>query len=156
MPQFDQRTTQFLNDSTLIAQAGQKVLDVIAQGTMRWRFEETVVFCRVAVNLVRRARTGFHPGLKIVEVRLNGVQLIVETHTTTPIQHTRITCQSQGHKAGPYGARIIAVETSSCRPADLSSIPTDVRWRPDARRAQEILRQLFAPTRRDRWRIGRG
>jgi hypothetical protein len=66
MPQFDHRTTQFPNDGTLIAQARQKVLDVIEQGTMKWRFEETVAFRRVAVNLVRRARTGFHAGLKIV------------------------------------------------------------------------------------------
>jgi len=82
MPQFDHRTTQFPNDGMLIAQAGQKVLDVIEEGTMNGRFEEAVAFRRVAVNLVRRARTGLHAGLKIVEVGLDGVQPILEIHTT--------------------------------------------------------------------------
>src|ERR1051325_4358191 len=84
MPQFDERATEFLDDRALIAHAGQKVLDVVEQGTMKGRFEETVAFCRVDVNLVRRARTRLHAGLKILEVRLHDLQSMIEIQTATP------------------------------------------------------------------------
>jgi hypothetical protein len=68
----------------LIAHAGQKVLDVIEQGTTKCRFEAAVALYGVLVDLVRRARTCFRASLKIVEVGLNGLEPIVEIQTTTP------------------------------------------------------------------------
>ena len=61
MAQFDERTTQFPEDGTLVAQAGQKVLDVVEEGTMRLR-----VFRRVPVDLLGGARARLEAGLKVV------------------------------------------------------------------------------------------
>jgi hypothetical protein len=84
MAQFGDRTTEFANNRALIAHAGQKVFDVVEQGTTKWRLKAAVALHGVRVDFVRGARTRLRAGLKIVEVGLNGLQPIVEIQTTPP------------------------------------------------------------------------